>query len=308
MLNHNILDISMYQIKLFLLLVEERNFTRVAELSNISQPTISKRISQLEQSLDMQLFIRKKRPIALTPEGEALYNGWKDLHFLFEAGIEDAEKQQAGQGNRLMIASIDSGNELVSLPSITTLILKEYPYLEISLRYYSFATWRVQIFREKLDIMMTSSFDTENLSDRLEKETIITFPKGICVLRESPLANKKEIDLRELINYKFIMISPIESPEYSNYVRNLCIERGFEPSIAKYTPNAHNFINCLQHKDEVLICDRLLRGIDNPTLSFIPLKGIESGYVAVWRKDNHNNYIRPVIDIIKQYYMGITIQ
>ena len=50
---------QMHQIRYFVVLCEERNFTRAAKRSGISQPALSNAIGALERELGGALFIRK---------------------------------------------------------------------------------------------------------------------------------------------------------------------------------------------------------------------------------------------------------
>ncbi|MGR5206816.1 LysR family transcriptional regulator [Vibrio sp. PNB23_22_7] len=61
-----------YQIdtlRMFCLLAEKLSFTEAAEALNVSQPTLSRKISQLEQSVKLRLFHRGGNHIHLTPQG-----------------------------------------------------------------------------------------------------------------------------------------------------------------------------------------------------------------------------------------------
>jgi len=49
-----------------------RSFNAAAEKLSITQPTVSYRIKELEEQLGVPLFIRQKRQLQLTSEGEAL--------------------------------------------------------------------------------------------------------------------------------------------------------------------------------------------------------------------------------------------
>jgi len=305
MLVHGILDISMHQIKLFLALAEERSFSRVSTMFHITQPTLSKRIAQLEQSLNMQLFFRKSRPIQLTPEGQALYSGWKDLHQLFEAAITAAEQSRREATDRLVVASPDSGNHLVALPPVTKLMLDRFPDLELSMRYLSFSAWRSKILSGEISVMLTSLFEAEALDEQFSWQVIQQFPKGACMLRNHPLAGRDEIQLEELKDYKFVMNSPTETPEYVKFVQAICGEHGFIPKVARYAPNPSNLLNNLHHEDEVTICDILLRDIDNPLYAFVPLAGIQSGLIAVWRSENQSRFIQPLLEMLKAHHQTL---
>jgi DNA-binding transcriptional LysR family regulator len=60
------------QLRTFIAAADSQNFTRAGELLHISQPTVSQHIRELETRLEVTLFERKGRRMALTPAGERL--------------------------------------------------------------------------------------------------------------------------------------------------------------------------------------------------------------------------------------------
>ena len=66
-------------LEVFVKLVENLSFSTAAEELNISQPTVSLHIKQLEEELDTPLFIRSTRELKITEEGTILYREAKDL-------------------------------------------------------------------------------------------------------------------------------------------------------------------------------------------------------------------------------------
>lgn len=56
-------------LKYFLAVAKEENITKAAETLNITQPTLSRQLIQLEKELDTQLFVRGKNKIILTESG-----------------------------------------------------------------------------------------------------------------------------------------------------------------------------------------------------------------------------------------------
>lgn len=66
---------QMHQIRYFLALCEERNFTRAAKRSGVSQPSLTNGIITLERELGGALFQRKPT-IALTALGYAMQPYW----------------------------------------------------------------------------------------------------------------------------------------------------------------------------------------------------------------------------------------
>jgi LysR family hydrogen peroxide-inducible transcriptional activator len=64
---------QMHQIRYFLTLCEERNFTRAAKRCGVSQPSLTNAIIALEQELGGALFQRKPLIIALTVLGHTVH-------------------------------------------------------------------------------------------------------------------------------------------------------------------------------------------------------------------------------------------
>lgn len=65
------IDFELYRI--FYVVANNENITKASKELNISQPAISKSIKNLEDQLGGQLFIRTKRGVFLTDEGEEFY-------------------------------------------------------------------------------------------------------------------------------------------------------------------------------------------------------------------------------------------
>ena len=63
----------------FIMVAKEGNITRAAERLHITQPTLSRQISDLENELNTQLFIRGKRSIVLTESGQLLMQRAQEL-------------------------------------------------------------------------------------------------------------------------------------------------------------------------------------------------------------------------------------
>lgn len=75
-------------IALFTELVERKSFTDTAKHNKISQSTISKRISQLEQSFGTTLIVHSTRNFEITKDGYLIYNQFKQLRKQLKDSIE----------------------------------------------------------------------------------------------------------------------------------------------------------------------------------------------------------------------------
>ncbi len=75
-------------LKAFMAVVEHRSFTKAANDSFVSQPSLSKSIKKLEESLQVELLNRSTRNVELTDAGSIVYNqGQKIMHAIQELHI-----------------------------------------------------------------------------------------------------------------------------------------------------------------------------------------------------------------------------
>ncbi len=118
--------------KIFYEVAKAGNISKAAESLYISQPAISKSINKLEQSLNHTLFIRSKKGVTLTEEGQTLF---EHLSSAFES-IENAEKTlkrigQLGLG-QLRIGVSTSLCKYILLPYLQDFI-QENPHVKVSI-------------------------------------------------------------------------------------------------------------------------------------------------------------------------------
>ena len=75
------------QLKYVLAVAEHQNFTKAAEKTFVTQPTLSMQIQKLEEELDILIFDRSKKPIELTTVGKKIVNQAKSI-------VNEADRMQ----------------------------------------------------------------------------------------------------------------------------------------------------------------------------------------------------------------------
>lgn len=100
-------------IRTFLAVVHGNSISGGARLLNISQPSVSNAIAQLEQALDVSLFERSRSGIVLTPEGEALLRRAESIDSLLRDAEAEVKLASAGVAGPLRVGGTPGA--LVSL-------------------------------------------------------------------------------------------------------------------------------------------------------------------------------------------------
>lgn len=72
------MNINFDYYKIFYYVAKNKNITKTANELSIAQPAISRTLKNLEEQLNTKLFIRERKGMVLTKEGEELYNLVKD--------------------------------------------------------------------------------------------------------------------------------------------------------------------------------------------------------------------------------------
>lgn len=175
----------------FLTIVREENISRAAEVLHITQPTLSRQMSQLEEELGVQLFIRG-RHLALTDAGVMLRRRAEEVTILMDK-IESEFEEKSEVGG---VISIGSGG-LLAMQSLTPVMesfRQKYPKVQ-----YQLYTNSAEYVKERLDQgLLDFGFLLEPID--VTKFDYIRMPEkerwGLLMQADHPLA-KKDYILRE---------------------------------------------------------------------------------------------------------------
>ncbi|MGX7201699.1 LysR family transcriptional regulator [Enterococcus plantarum] len=117
----------------FLTVAREKTISKAAEVLHLSQPTLSKQLKELEEELDVTLFIRGNRSITLTEDGIYLMNRGKEILALVESTTTNLVKNDIITGEITI-----GGGETQAFTFIGTILHKLIDtYPEIGIHLYS---------------------------------------------------------------------------------------------------------------------------------------------------------------------------
>ncbi|AIK96420.1 hypothetical protein ID47_06220 [Candidatus Paracaedibacter acanthamoebae] len=114
------------------MVAREGNMTRAAEKLNVSQPSLSQLINDLEYNLKAKLFDRIPRGMRLTPQGEKLYTHAKEIiekHEVFEKIFHEVEDELQGDLKIIIMPYI--GTDWL-IPNIRN-FLNKYPQISLQI-------------------------------------------------------------------------------------------------------------------------------------------------------------------------------
>jgi DNA-binding transcriptional LysR family regulator len=121
------------ELRVFLAVAKTKSFNRAAEITNTSQPRVSRQVKRLQDVIGSQLFISTARGVTLTANGEALAKALCRLdHTLFS--ITSDMKAQTSEAEGTVRVSITDGlNVLFAAPALEQ-FSAQYPKIQVHLK------------------------------------------------------------------------------------------------------------------------------------------------------------------------------
>lgn len=185
-------------LRYFLTVVREESITKAAEVLHITQPTLSRQLSQLEEEVGVTLFTRGARKITLTNEGILLRRRAEEILQL----VDKTEKELAEQDEQVEGKISIGCGEIASvqlLPKLFQSFREKYPQVSFDIFTATADLVKEQMEKGLLDMgLLLEPIDVEKYEYiRLKKKD-----QWVVLMRpEDPLAQKESItpqDLRSL--------------------------------------------------------------------------------------------------------------
>ncbi|GAB6255332.1 MULTISPECIES: selenium metabolism-associated LysR family transcriptional regulator [Peribacillus] len=169
-------------LKVFVTVIEQKNFSRAGDILNLSQPGVSLHIRNLENELGTKLIYRSPKQVQITEPGKILYRHAKQMLNHYEtAKREINEFNNVVSGTMKIGASFTIGEYY--LPKVLAEFAAQYPMVDIQIIISNSNDVIQGIRSNKLDIGL------------IEGET-----------------DYKDIDVRPFMNDEMIVVVPPDHP------------------------------------------------------------------------------------------------
>ncbi|MEO4042147.1 LysR substrate-binding domain-containing protein [Hoeflea sp. CAU 1731] len=197
---HKRSHITIRQLETLAAVVHYGTLSKAAESLNISQPALSRTLSNLEDQLGISLFLREKKRLVLTGEGRILADRTRNLL----EGVTDLERLAVDlkslRRGRLCVVSISAFSNGI-LSDCVAGLLEHSPQLEIAVRAQSEAMILEWVATREADLGVTMLDVTHS---RVASDLLFDVD-AVCVLHRShPMAAQDVIRPEHLEGSRFI--------------------------------------------------------------------------------------------------------
>ena len=188
------------QIDYFMAVATNLSFTKTSEELFVSQPAISRQISQLEKELGCKLFKRNNQGTALTEEGRLYFDLFSNYKAEFINTKVKAERI-AGKNKAVIRVGFLEGWDLFGIiPPMIGRFNSEYPDIEVVINCCGVKELTTSLLNDTLDIVVTMNNSLKPFSE-FSTTDVADISKILLFSSNHPLAANEIIVPEELAPY-----------------------------------------------------------------------------------------------------------
>ena len=210
--------LSAKQIEIFYEVYKNSSMTAAAAALNISQPAISKTLSNIEKNLNFKLFLRKGKKLVPTHEADDLFEHASVVHSQLKSFNAIANTYKTRSVDFINIGTTPSLAE-----GIIPQVIEKYNMIKPDVKFNLINLNSIDLIenRYKPDIDLTICFNAKNSSSL---RSVVIKEGNHCLVSPKKFLLDEEVYLQDLAHLPFIEITNLlsfyEESSISNYLKN----------------------------------------------------------------------------------------
>lgn len=205
------------KLRTFIVVAEQLNFRRSAEILGMSQPPLTRLIASLEEELDVTLFERTTRKVKLTGAGVLLLKEARQLISnaeRIEAEVRAAGRMKAG----VLRVGFSRTVFMARFPDLIDAFERRFSRIKVELQEIPSTDVLRKLKQDRFDLGFVESV-TEDRD--LARHEIDHEPLGVLLPERHRLSKRKEVLFQDLKDETFILHHKREADEFHNRTAHL---------------------------------------------------------------------------------------
>lgn len=200
--------LKLKQLRLLVAVGKHGNIQYAARELNVSQPSATKMIKDLELDFEVQLFERTNRGVVPTPFGEALIRHGKLIFAQISNAAQELDDLNEGSSGRVVIGTLLAASSNL-LPTAIDHVLAARPRLAIKVVEGTNEVLMPELRSGEIDLVV-GRLPTHRHRTKLTQEKFFDDPIEVVVGKDHPLAQKRDVSFDALREFGWIL-PPVET-------------------------------------------------------------------------------------------------
>lgn len=307
---------DIFSIRCFIMLAEQLNFTKAAYIMNVSQPSLSRIISNLESDMDVVLFDRTNKGVNLTEAGKIFLNKANDFVTMFDDAVQTAKTVADKNTHTIRIAFLPNmcrdflpdiykniQNSLGNIVKLEFIPLSQNECIKA-------------LNMGFVDIALMLNVKTE-YNNSFEKEVFFRDTYKLALHKNHHLARKKSVSIAEIQNETCLFYKRVDYFKNDNNLEYvyLALQKAIESSMPnkKMITDFLGLCGLLDCNQGISVLPTHVQSFCSDNVKFLEIYPSIDSFVfegiMCWNKNVQDKRIRKIREIIrdtcKDLYLGM---
>lgn len=211
----------------FLAVAKRCNLTEAAESLFLTQPTLTKRIANLELEMGTPLFHRMRRGMMLTDAGRVFYRRAIRIETEYKQCLEEV-KTISSAGLSVLRVAAGPVFHLNWVAGLFSMLKAEFPTLKLELRTDISIDSGKMLNGGEIDLYL-GIIPQDQIDELMYVKYLTSVEHGIILRKDNPLAKRATIDAADLVGYSWV--SFLSDQETENRILEYSVPNGAKNSL-----------------------------------------------------------------------------
>lgn len=273
------------QLRYFVQIAEDHNYSIAAKKLYITQPTLSWTIKHLEEELDVKLFTANGKRLQLTREGEELLKQARHLLDERQKVVELFQPRKDHVTGHIQLGVPALFGTCFFMESIMN-FMADFPKVKVTMINTGSIEVQEMVEAGKVELGMVSYTYPSTTLDAIELPNS-NYPMVLVVNKRHPLAQKASVSFIDLKNESFVLLT--EQYTLGKLPVQACIDAGFSPNVVLRSTEWGVILEAVATSNHISILPHpLVEKLKMPNISIVPLAEINTVIpLAFITKKNH---------------------
>jgi DNA-binding transcriptional LysR family regulator len=196
-------SLTLRHLRIIAALAEYGLVAKVAEALNVTQPSVSKQISELERLVDMQIVTRQRNRLHLTPAGYRLADHARRILLQLDRAAFDMDAMTQGVAGSVSIGAVSSVAPTL-LPPAISLMKRSAPQANISVTEGHFVSLFPDLESGGIDMIIARIWHPQEIPGIQQK---VLFEEQIAVVTGSdhPFAHETSLSWAQAVDCPWVL-------------------------------------------------------------------------------------------------------
>jgi DNA-binding transcriptional LysR family regulator len=286
------MDAHLRDLRYFVAVAEELNFTVAANGLHMSQPALSKQIRTLESTLRVSLFDRDRRNVTLTEAGAALLPEARSLLQAWDETVAVVADAAASEGRQLRVGTLTSiGREIY--PGVIDRFAKHQPDWRVELKSFGWGDPTAGLTDGATDVaFLWLPVEASGIKHRI----LVSERRFVALSSRHPLAHRRSVAFADIRDEAFVAL-PKSAGQLREFWLASAERNGDSANVAAEVTSADETFEVVSSGGAiVLLAEGNAVIYMRPGIVCIPVEDLRPAQLAIaWRTADHRGAVKSFV-------------